>query len=515
MKELSPEAIILKEIVNPERIEETHISYAMITDEYVYKLKKSVDFGFLDYRLSKNRRKYCILEKELNSRFCKNVYIDVLKIIKTGKEFKLVPHTNTMYAIDYVLKMKRIKEKDFFMTKLKNGEIDGKTAYEIGKQIATLFKKIETPINHAMENGSCEVIKFNCDENFTQTEKYVGSLIDKEVFEFIKSKTLSFINDNKELFDKRVEDGFVKDGHGDLRIDHVFFDGEKKIGLLDCIEFNRRFRFNDVVSEIAFLSMELDTKGYYEISDNILEGFFSIFDDDDSRRLINFYRCYRAYVRAKVTCFLLEEKGKEWDAYNVIKQDLDKLLDASVTYALNMEKIKNCVFYGVMGSGKTKNSKFFVKKYPFRHLNTDVERKLLFGYNPEEPVRVDFNKGLYSYESSIKTYKHIAKKVSRLNRVGRAIVIDGSFSKKEYFSLLNEQNLNYYKILFMAPVETLKERLIERDEKISVSDGRLELLNKQVESFETEHLADLVVETTGPVEKNLKRIVGFILDNEA
>ncbi|KAA0258141.1 gluconate kinase [Deferribacter autotrophicus] len=514
MKDLSPEAIILKELVKPERIEETHISYAMITDEYVYKLKKPVDFGFLDYRLSKSRRRYCILEKELNSRFSKDVYLDVLKIIKFGKEFKLVPHTNTMFAIDYVVKMRRIKDEDFFSTKLKNGEINSEKAYEIGRQIASLFRKIETPIEQAMEHGSYDVVKFNCEENFTQTEKYVGNLIDEKIFDFIKNKTLKFLNDNKSLFDKRVKEGFVKDGHGDLRIDHVYFDGEE-IGLLDCIEFNRRFRFNDVVSEIAFLSMELDTKGYYEISDNIVEGFFSVFSDENSRKLLNFYRCYRAYVRAKVTCFLLEEKGEEWDGYEVTKQNLDRLLDAAFVYALNMDGLKNYVFYGIMGSGKTKNSKYFTKKFPFRHINTDVERKLLFGYNPEESVKVDFNKGLYSYENSLKTYGHIAKKVNHLNRIGRAVVIDGSFSKKEYFSLLDEQKLRYYKIMFTAPLEVLKKRLIRREDKVSVSDGRLELLDKQVNSFETGNMADLVVETTGSIEENIKRIVEFILDNEA
>ncbi|MGA1862747.1 AAA family ATPase [Deferribacter thermophilus] len=508
--DLSPEAIILKELVKPKEIKETHISYAMITDDYVYKLKKPVDFGFLDYRLSKSRRNFCILEKELNSRFSKDVYLDVLKIARFGKEMRLVPHTNTMFAIDYVLKMRRIKDEDFFSNRVQNGLVDEKLAYKVGKNIAELFKKIETPVEKALEFGSFDVIKYNCEENFMQTEKYVGSLLDEKIYNYIKEKTLNFLEENKSLFENRLKGGFIKDGHGDLRLEHVYFDNDE-IGLIDCIEFNKRFRYNDVVSEIAFLAMEMDINGYIDLSDSLIAGFFSVFDDENSKKLLNFYKCYRAYVRAKVTCFLLEEKGETWENYANVKNSLDRHVDAAFSYALNMDDNVNLVFYGIMGSGKSKNGKAFSDKYFYSYFNTDIERKRIAGLNPETKVLEDFGKGIYSKEFSLKVYERLAENVILKNSVCRPAIIDGSFSKKDYFDKLDEKNINYKKILFTAPDEIIVDRLKKRESKKTVSDGRLELLQAQKSSFETKELADLTIETTKTVESNLAKIADFLI----
>ncbi len=122
------------------------------------------------------------------------------------------------------------------------------------------------------------------------------------------------MDENTDLLSRRAKDGFVIDGHGDLRLEHIYMDGDS-FGLIDCIEFNRRFRFNDVVSEMAFLCMEADQLGETAFADGLLGGFLSVYNDDDSRKLINFYRTYRACVRAKVDCLLLSEKDESWEGY--------------------------------------------------------------------------------------------------------------------------------------------------------------------------------------------------------
>ncbi len=511
MSELLPEALILKTITNAEEMKETHISYVFLTDEYVYKLKKPVDFGFLDFRLKRYRKNYCLLEKELNERFSDGIYLDVLKIARQGNEFKLFPYNNTLLTVDYVLKMKRIPDEDFLSSRIAENKIGIESARKIGKQIAEKFKSIDTPFEQAQEFGGFELIRQNCEENFEQTEKYSKNLIDGRKFEFIKKSTLNFIKKNEELFKKRVENGFVKDGHGDLRAEHVYFAGEQ-IGLIDCIEFNKRFRYNDVVSDFVFLCMELDFSNQIDISDAFLEGFFDVFNDEDSRKLVNFYKCYRAFVRAKVTCFLLEEKGKDWEFYEDKKKELDKLIDMSLLYAVNMEKRTHIISYGLMGSGKSKNSKAFCDKYPVKYLNTDIIRKQNAGINPEEKVSVDFGKSIYSEENSLKLYRELGKQTKSFDEIGRMCVVDGSFLKKAYLAeFMNDNGLKILKVKFTADDETIIKRLEKRKSKKTVSDGRTELYYKQKQQAE-DISADLLIETYGNPLDNVKKIIGKLID---
>ena len=511
MSELLPEALILKTITNAKEMKETHISYVFLTDDYVYKLKKPVDFGFLDFRLKRARKGYCILEKELNERFSDGIYLDVLKIARQGNDFKLLPYQSTLLTVDYVVKMKRIPDEDFLSNRIEKGLIDIDKAKTIGKQIAERFKNISTPFEQAEEFGGFELIKQNCEENFTQTEKYTDGLIDKDKFNFIKKATLSFIEKNADFLKQRVKDGFVKDGHGDLRAEHVYFSGDN-VGLIDCIEFNKRFRFNDVVSDFVFLCMELDATGETEISDAFLSGFLEVFDDEGSKRLINFYKCYRAYVRAKVTCFLLEEKGEDWEFYDEKKQETDKLINMSLLYAINMEKCTHAIFYGLMGSGKTKNSKEFCKNYPAVHLSTDIQRKKQAGIKPEENIHVEFGKSIYSEENSLKLYEKLGNQTDYFDKIGRMCVVDGSFLKRAYlYKFISNHNFSFLKIKFTADDETILKRLEKRKHKKTVSDGRPELFFAQKESAENIN-PDLIIETVDSPEQNIEKIIGKLTD---
>jgi aminoglycoside phosphotransferase family enzyme/predicted kinase len=512
MSELLPEALVLKTITNAKEMKETHISYVFLTDDYVYKLKKPVDFGFLDFRLKRYRKNFCLLEKELNDRFSDGIYLEVLKIARRGNEFKLFPYNSTLLTVDYVLKMKRIPDENFLSYRISNKLINNDDAKKIGTQIAKKFNKINTPFEQAEEYGGFEKIKQNCEENFIQTEKYKNTFINERKFSVIKNATLSFIEKNKSLLEQRVKDGYIKDGHGDLRAEHVYFDENDNVGLIDCIEFNKRFRFNDVVSDFVFLCMELDFMGEIALSDSFLEGFFEVFNDDNSTKLVNFYKCYRAFVRAKVTCFLLEEKGEDWEAYNEKKSELDKLIDLSLFYALNMESCKNMIFYGLMGSGKTKNSKVFCNKYPALHLSTDIQRKINAGVKPNDKIQVDFGKSIYSENNSLKLYKKLGDMVATSNKLGRACVVDGSFIKKKYLSeFVNGHNFNFLKIKFFADDNTILKRLEKRKLKTTVSDGRPEIFFAQKKAAE-EISPDLVIETYDSTDKNIKKIIYKLID---
>lgn len=515
MKNLSPNAIILKELIKPDKIIETHISYVFIKGDLVYKMKKDVNFGFLDFTLSQYRRSYCYLEKELNERFSKGVYLELLKVVRKNKSFEIVPIENTLPTVEYVIKMRKIDDKDFFSTRLKNGEISEEKALSIGRQIALLFKGIKTDYETAKEHGSYEIVKMNCLENFEQTKKYVGQFISESDYEFIKSRTLGFLEDNRELFERRLEEGYVIDGHGDLRAEHVYFDGDE-IGLIDCIEFNKRFRYNDVVSDFVFLCMETDYLGYLDISDQLLKGFLSVYDDENSRKLVNFYKCYRAYVRFKVGCFMLDGKDESWELYREKYNEVKRMADLSVSYAMNLRNTKSIIFYGTIASGKSKNGKYFSKKYAAKYLNSDIVRKELAGINPTERVLDGYNEGLYSEGMTKRVYEKLAKLAQTSIENLRMVVVDASFAKKVYLDIfLSKFSGRPFKVKCFAPDSVVYERLNKRFEKESVSDGRPEIYEKQKRDFE-DIGADLIVETIGDVDNNSLLIIDFLKSaNEA
>jgi len=501
MKDLSPNAIVVKELLKPEKIIETHISYVFIKGDYVYKMKKDVNFGFLDFTLSQYRRSYCYLEKELNERFSKGVYLDLLKVARKNKSFEIVPITNTLPTVEYLIKMKKIDDKDFFSAKLTNGQIGVDRAFDIGKQIAGLFKKINTDFETAKDNGSYEVIKKNCIENFDQTAVYVGKFISESDYNFIKKTTMKFLDENKDLFERRLEQGFIIDGHGDLRAEHVYFDGDE-IGLIDCIEFNKRFRYNDVISDFVFLCMETDYLGYIDISDSLLKGFLYVYNDDDSKRLVNFYKCYRAFVRFKVGCFMLDGKDESWELYSDKYNEVKRMADLSVSYALNSFNVKSLIFYGTIASGKSKNGKNFSHRYGAKYINSDHVRKDMSGINPTERVLDGYNEGLYSESMSIKVYEKLADLAKGSLENQRMVIVDASFSKKRYFEIfISKFSYMPFKVKCFAPEDLVYERLNKRFEKESVSDGRPEIYEKQKKDFE-DIGADLELETVGELNDN-------------
>lgn len=503
--------IIVKNITGAQIVKETHISYAVIGDEYVYKIKKPVDFGFLDYRLAKSRKMFSILEKDLNDRFSKDIYLEVLKIVrKNEKDFALVPVENSLTAIEYVLKMKRIKDEDFLQARIEKGHITTEDMKNIGMQVALLFKNLEPAPKDDEFETHFDVVKFNAVENFKQTEKYVSSFIDEESYKYIMEKTLAFLEENKSIFIKRADEGYIKNGHGDLRLEHIYFNDDNTVGLIDCIEFNKRFRFNDVISEASFLSMELDSMGRIDLADGFLSGFLSVFNDELSLKLINYYRCYLSYVRAKVTCFLVDGKDKSWELYDTKVNEIKKLIDMSLFYAKSMER-NNIVFFGLMGTGKSKNASAFYKKYPVALFVSDIIRKQLEGLDINNRQYIDWGTGIYSHENSLKLYNTLGKYVEEKHQVGRMSVVDASFTKKEYLDEYMKYNTGSITFIeFDAPKDVIAARLAKRESSNTVTDGRIEIAEKQRETA-CMPKSDIKIITTGSVDDNIDKIKKYLI----
>jgi len=284
------------------KLVQTHISFVFITDDLVYKFKKPVDFGFLDFTTLAKRHHYCEQELLLNRRLCPSIYLDVVALEKTGNSFRLKDQqqADSELVAEYGVKMKRMPEERMMANVIRAGRLTGEMIDSICDVLVPFYNKAEGgPKIH--EFGRPEAVGVNIFENFAQTEAFLGSpSLAKEQFNRIKSFSTTFLQQG-DLFAARIDAGRIRDCHGDLYSANICL--ADKVYIFDCIEFNERFRYCDVASDIAFLAMDLDYHGLTEMSERFVARFSKKSGDAGLRAMLNFYKCYRAYVRGKINLF--------------------------------------------------------------------------------------------------------------------------------------------------------------------------------------------------------------------
>ena len=280
---------------------QTQMSFVFLADDYVYKVKKPVNLGFLDYTTLDKRHFYCQREVELNQRLCREVYLGVVPITQDKGDILIDGRGK---VIEYAVKMRRLPQEAMMDVLLVNNQVSPEMVISVAQKLAEFHQKAETSATISAF-GNLDTITKNTEENFSQTEKYIGNTITRDRYQHIKNYTDSFIEGYIPLFNKRVADGRIKDCHGDLHAAHICF--HNGIDIYDCIEFNDRFRYCDVASEVAFLAMDLDHYQRTELSRSFITAYISKSQDNELSQLLNFYKCYRAYVRGKVESFKLDD----------------------------------------------------------------------------------------------------------------------------------------------------------------------------------------------------------------
>ena len=287
----------------PKRVElvQTQMSFLFLTGDYVYKVKKPVDLGYLDYTTLEKRRFFCQQEIELNRRLCPDVYLEVVPVVNSLGQIRLDGEGET---IEYAVKMKQLPGERMMDKLLPQDLVTEEMVGRVAEKLAAFHDKARTSPDISAY-GKLEAIMTNTEENFTQTEKYMGISISDQKYHRIKAYTDNFVATNKSLFNKRIMDGRIRDCHGDLHAAHVCI--SNGIYIYDCIEFNDRFRYGDVASEIAFLAMDLDRYQRADLSRAFVNAYARLSQDKELLQLLNFYKCYRAYVRGKVASFMLDD----------------------------------------------------------------------------------------------------------------------------------------------------------------------------------------------------------------
>lgn len=279
---------------------QTHISFVFLTSHYVYKVKKAVNFGFLDFTTLDKRRLYCEKELKLNQRLCGEMYLEVVPINKNDT----IKIKGAGRTIEYAVKMKRMPQETMMSNLIKEKKTNSGIINRIAKVLVSFHEKAKR--NRGIASfGSLSIINKNWQENFEQTEGYIDRTVSANEFKIIRKNVEAFIRNNAVLFKQRITKNRIRDCHGDIHSGNIFVTDH--IYIFDAIEFNDRFRYCDVASDIAFLAMDLDFKKRPDLSDLFVEKYVSYSGDRELLSLIPFYKCYRAYIRGKVLSFKLKD----------------------------------------------------------------------------------------------------------------------------------------------------------------------------------------------------------------
>lgn len=282
---------------------QTHISYVLIAGDFVYKFKKPVDFGFLDFTTLENRARCCLKEVTLNRRLCPEIYLDRVTVHKHGSGYRL---NGEGEVIEYGVKMVRLEEDRMMGKVLAAG---GLTAAHLDPIVDTLVPFYQSAeVNEEIRSyGRADSVGVNVRENFEQTESFVGGpALSRQQFDRIKTYAVRVLEETQR-FDRRIEDERIRDCHGDLYSANICL--SDKVYIFDCIEFNDRFRYSDVAGDIGFLAMDLDFHGLDDLADYFVSRYVERSGDRGLLDMIDFYKCYRAYVRGKINLFTAADPG--------------------------------------------------------------------------------------------------------------------------------------------------------------------------------------------------------------
>jgi aminoglycoside phosphotransferase family enzyme len=307
---------------------ETHISLLFFTGNHVYKVKKPVDFGFLDFTSLEKRKYFCEQEVTLNRRLSPKIYLGVVKITQDGKRILLDGRGE---VVEYAVKMKQIPEELLMDKLLEKRQVTSKMIEAVSEKLAYFYSTAETS-DFVKSFARSERVKQDTDENFGQTEKYIGVTISSDAYLEIQNRTNEFFRTQAEIFHQRIAADRIRDCHGDLRLEHIFWGDE--ISIFDCIEFNERFRYTDTAADIAFLAMDLDYHGKEDLAGHLIQSYIRRSGDQDLVKVLDFYKCYRAYVRGKVESFRLDDPNMPEKEKRGALERAQKYFSLSHRYAL-------------------------------------------------------------------------------------------------------------------------------------------------------------------------------------
>ena len=452
---------------------ETHISWVFLTDAYAYKLKKPVRFEFLDFSTPQLRREACEDELRLNRRLAADIYLEVVPITADGNGKLSLDGAGA--PVDWVVKMRRLKSDRGLDRLIATGSVPGDNVERLAALLTEFFTRA-TKV--AIEPGEyCAAITRHVQANATDLADFDNRADDGPV-ERVCAAHLRFLRLRSAMLASRVDQGRVIEGHGDLRPEHVYFEGDQPV-VIDCVEFSRDLRTVDVADELSFLAMECERLGNEAVGRQLIESYQRRSGDLIPTALLCFYKSYRACVRAKVTALRGRQLPPAQQAANC--ELLGDYLTLADQNARRMMPPLLLVIRGLMGSGKSTMAQSLATTLGLTMLSTDEIRRGQHGAPTEPP---EYGEGIYDAKQRRRVYDSLFASSQALLKAGTSVVLDGTFLTDELRRIAVNAARSAGALALIVtcrcPADMAKSRIAARQSiGDSLSDARAELLSAQ------------------------------------
>lgn len=496
---------------------ETHISWVFLKGAHAYKVKKPVDLGFVDFSSREKRHAACESELRVNRRLAADVYLGIVPIRRERGRYRIIENDRTSHddpgkTLEWAVKMRRLAENDRADHLLQRGQLSDAQILRMADHIAAFHATTESNEGIARYGAPLQIAQ-NIEENFAQIGRELERLIGTSQAESLRSKQRAFISEYETRLTRRMEEGRIRDTHGDLRLEHVYFEDDR-IVIIDAIEFNDRYRYGDTCSDVAFLAMDLAFHGRPDAAERFIARYARQSNDYDIYRVLDFYESYRAFVRGKVANMVANaapsessRQGAEIEARRYFLLALASESRATLPPAV-------IAVGGLIASGKTTICDLIAHTLAVPVVSTDRTRKHMLGVAALQPVHTDSWSGAYDPNFTEHVYAETIARATAVLESGRPVVMDGSYRspamRAATRNLAKAHGVPYLFIECQAPRKECLRRLRERAKQASVSDGREEVYDAFAARWEppTELPAGtyLALDTTASVGRTLETL---------
>jgi aminoglycoside phosphotransferase family enzyme/predicted kinase len=495
---------------HPERVElvQTHISYVFIAGAFVYKLKKAVRFSFVDAADIARRRRLCEDEIRLNRRLATDVYLGMFPIFRAGAEFRLggdsSAHDEHAEVVDYVIKMRRLPAECMLDRMLARREVDHSTIRALAAVVANFFATAST--THGGKYGTASALWHRIVGEIMEVEPLVRLTLSADEFRIIQDFLRGFISTHWRMLNARAAAGRVREGHGDLRCEHICIEGGK-ISIFDCVEFSERLRTCDIASEVAFLAMDLDRLGAPDLADELVGAIIDATHDEELPLPMPFYKCYRAVIRGVVESLRARQEPTD-----------DRARESAIAlahryFALACEYARSAapaivVVCGLSGSGKSTVARALQYRWGFPIVSSDHTRKNLSSIPAETDAADAYRSGIYADSVTQATYAAMLDDARHILTEATGVILDATYQdpshRKAVLELASRMNAPVLFLECHAEDGEIRRRLIER-QKLghNPSDADVNVYLRQVQDFvplrEIPTANHLIVDTWRPL----------------
>lgn len=492
---------------------ETHISKVFLTGELVYKIKKAVNLGFLDFSTVSKRQRCCEKEVSLNRRLAEGVYLGVTPITHSGGRFRL---SGSGLAIEYAVRMRQLPDHRSLAARIQQGQVTVAQIEALAHRLTDFFER-QGSTTPEMAAACRSHMRSACEENFRQTRSHTGDVLNSDQYRSVRSATRFFLDHQNALFEARRDSGKIYDGHGDLRTGHIYFDDSGTCQIIDCIEFNSRLRHIDIASDLAFLAMDLDARGASMLGDALLKVYVRRTRDWQAYAMMPFCKCYRAMVRCKVNCIRLKENTISKNALMDARDRAAMYLALADRYARQFARPTLWVLCGLPATGKSTLARMLSETLLIDALRSDVIRKQHLRQRPQSHADTGFEQDLYSPQAHRLTYTRMLLMARAALEQNQSVIVDATFSEPDYrreaIDLARQLDCHILFAECTAPAHLIKSRLAQREGRASASDARLDhydlLSRRYTPPDEIEPTLRVRVDTTRPIHDCIQALLSW------